>query len=156
MNQTPDNKENPKEAAGRAKVPLHLVPPAASREMALALGHGAAKYGEWNWRETHVNLMTYVGALKRHLDAIVSGEDADPESGLSHWAHALAGAAIVCDAMECGNLKDDRPGGKAGFISPYDSDFWVQERLGARPDTGEAERMAKVLSAQARVAAWLP
>ena len=102
--------ENPKEAEGRKKLQLQLCPPAAKREMALALGHGAEKYGEWNWRDAGINLSTYIGALQRHLDAIQTGEDRDPSSDLSHWAHILAGAAIVVDAAECDMLNDDRPG----------------------------------------------
>jgi hypothetical protein len=101
--------ENPKEAAGRAKLPLHLCPPAAKREMTLALEIGANKYGPWNWRGAGINLMTYIGAMQRHLDAIHAGEDTDPDSGVSHIGHILAGAAIVADAEEHGMLTDDRP-----------------------------------------------
>lgn len=101
--------ENPKEAAGRAKLQLQLCPPAAKREMALALEHGAQKYGAWNWREAGINIQTYLGALQRHADAIAVGEDMDLDSGLSHWAHILACSAIVVDALEHDMVTDDRP-----------------------------------------------
>jgi len=100
--------ENPKEAAGRAKLALQLCPPAAKREMALALENGATKYGAWNWRKAGIVLSTYIGACQRHLDAIADGEDVDPVSGLSHWAHILAGAAIVVDAQSGHMISDDR------------------------------------------------
>lgn len=103
--------ENPKEAEGAKKLPLQLVPPAAEREMALALAEGAGKYGPWNWREAGINLETYIGAMKRHINAIARGEDIDPLSGVSHLGHILAGAAIVVDAAEHGMLNDDRPKG---------------------------------------------
>ena len=107
--------ETPKEAAGRAKVPLHLIPPVASEQMALALWSGAhhpdgsERYGEWNWRDAGINLMTYVGALKRHIDGIVAGEWIDPKSGHPHMAHIMAGAAISLDAEAHGMMNDDRP-----------------------------------------------
>lgn len=101
---------NPKEGAGAAKLPLQLVPAAASCEMALALRDGADKYGAWNWRKAGINLSTYIGALRRHIDAIAEGEDIDPGSGVSHIGHVLAGAAIVADATRHGMLTDDRPG----------------------------------------------
>lgn len=109
--------ENPKEEMGRAKVPLHLNPPAASAAQAAAHWHGAHRggkdktgYGEWNWRESGVNLMTYVGAAKRHLDAIVDGEWIDPESGVPHLGHVMAGCAVALDAQHGGMLTDDTPG----------------------------------------------
>lgn len=99
--------ENPKEAAGRAKCPLHLNPPTALRQMAEALQHGALKYGEWNWRAAGINATTYIAAAMRHLTAWQDGEDND-SSGLSHIAHAMAGMAIVLDAQACGMMNDDR------------------------------------------------
>ena len=109
--------ENPKEAMGRAKTPLHLIPPAAAAAMANALWHGAHRggkdrtgYGEWNWRRSGVNLMTYVGALKRHIDALVDGEWLDPESRVPHLGHVMAGSAVALDAWHGGMLNDDTPG----------------------------------------------
>lgn len=100
--------ENPKEAAGRKKTPLHLVPPEAKRLTALALAHGAGKYGAWNWRDAGVEMTTYLAAIERHCDALRDGEDIDPESGLHHVAHVLAGASILADAIARGMVHDDR------------------------------------------------
>lgn len=102
--------ENPKESAGRSKLQLQLCPPAAKREMARALENGAKEYGAWNWRKGGIKLMTYVGAMQRHLDAIADGEDIDRESGFSHLGHILAGAAVVVDAFHASMVHDDRPG----------------------------------------------
>ncbi len=100
---------NPKTAAGAAKVQLALVSPAACRAEAAVLENGAAKYGLWNWRESNVPLMTYLHAMKRHIDAVIDGEDTDQESCQPHLAHVRAGTGIVLDALACGTLVDDRP-----------------------------------------------
>jgi hypothetical protein len=100
---------DPKGQAGAAKTQLQLVPPVLSAEAAKALALGAAKYGPWNWRENRVELMTYLGAMKRHIDAIIDGEDIDPESGAFHLGHVAAGCGIVLDARRHGTLIDNRP-----------------------------------------------
>ena len=100
---------DPKKAMGEQKPQLQLIPPALNRETAKALSLGAKKYGPWNWRENRVEIMTYLGAIKRHIDCILSGEDIDPESGAHHLGHVAAGCAIVLDAAEHGMLVDNRP-----------------------------------------------
>lgn len=100
---------NPKQAHGDKKVPLHLVPPSASAYIAQGLKEGARKYGAFNWRETNVESMTYVGAALRHIAAYVDGETVDPESGNPHLAHAMASLAILVDAIEADKIIDNRP-----------------------------------------------
>lgn len=66
---------------------MELLPPEALEEIALVLNFGASKYQEHNWRKG----MAYsrlLGAALRHIVAYIGGEDKDPESGLSHLAHA--------------------------------------------------------------------
>lgn len=130
---TPAAVENPKEAAGRAKVALQLCPPEAKRLMALALESGAEKYGAWNWRDAGIRLSTYIGAMQRHLDALADGEDTDPESGLPHVAHILAGAAIVADANKFGMLADDRHGAGGYRIDRESLRYWKNS-----PEPGRA------------------
>ena len=100
---------NPKQAYGDLKVPLQLVPSVATAYMAMGLKEGARKYGPFNWRETNVEAMTYVGATLRHIAAFVDGEDIDPESGNPHLAHAMASLAILVDALEADKVIDNRP-----------------------------------------------
>lgn len=100
---------DPKAVAGAAKPQLQLIPPALNAETAKALALGAAKYGPWNWRTNRVEIMTYLGAMKRHIDAIIEREDIDPESGASHLGHIAAGCGIVLDAQKHGTLIDNRP-----------------------------------------------
>lgn len=113
MIQTPI--ENPKDIAGRAKCPLHLIPGVAEAQTARALAHGAAKYGEFNWRTIPIHAAPYIAAARRHLAAWTDGEDLDPESGLSHLAHVAATVAILMDAAAVGTLMDDRP--KSGCVA---------------------------------------
>tara|TARA_R110000764_G_scaffold35204_2_gene78733 strand:+ start:12945 stop:13280 length:336 start_codon:yes stop_codon:yes gene_type:complete len=100
---------DPKAAAGAKKLPLQLLPPIFNAETAKVLAHGAEKYGEWNWREKGIKTMTYVGAIRRHLDAYLDGEDLDPESGLRHLAHIAASVAVLLDSENVGTLTDTRP-----------------------------------------------
>jgi hypothetical protein len=76
--------------------------------MAAALSVGAVRYGPWNWRGEEVKLTVYLAAMRRHIDAIIDGEDIDPESGCPHLGHVMASCGIVLDAEACGMLVDDR------------------------------------------------
>lgn len=100
---------DPKGLAGQAKPQLQLIPPTFNTETALALACGAAKYGAWNWRHNRIEIMTYLGAIRRHIDCLIEGEDIDPESGAHHLGHIAAGCAIVLDARRAGTLVDNRP-----------------------------------------------
>ena len=107
---------DPKGAAGKLKPQLQLIPPISNAETAKALKHGADRYGPWNWRTANVESMTYIGAIKRHLDAYLDGEDLD-ESGAHHLGHIAASCAILLDAGKFGTLVDNRPP-KIGEIGP--------------------------------------
>lgn len=100
---------NPKDTVGQAKTPFHLVPASATAQEAEVMRTGAAKYGAYNWRSSAVKASVYVSALQRHVATYFDGEDLDPESGLSHLAHARANLGILLDAEACGTLIDDRP-----------------------------------------------
>lgn len=107
-------KVNPKQAFGDMKPALQLMPPIAELYTCLVLQGapgkgGAATYGAWNWRGTTILYSTYIGAIRRHLMAVMCGQDNDPKSGLPHLAHLMASAAIVLDAQASGTLVDDRP-----------------------------------------------
>jgi hypothetical protein len=110
------NKSNPKDAFGLQKTPLRLVPPIAVLYLAKAMGMGAKKYGEWNFRKDRPRASVYWEAMWRHLLAGLDGQDLDEESGLPHTAHILANAAILLDAEACGTLIDDR--NKSGIVAP--------------------------------------
>lgn len=109
---------NPKDKIGRTKPPLHLIPPAAEVQEAVVMGLGASKYGPFNWRDHSVAASVYIAAAKRHVSQWFDGQDIDPESGVSHLAHARACLGILLDAEATGKLVDDRPpaGDAAGLI----------------------------------------
>lgn len=112
---------NPKDAYGEAKVDLSLVPPAASIYMALGFMNGAHKYGPYNWRSKKVKMMVYLAAAKRHIDKVIDGQDLDEESSLPEIGHALASLGIIADAIETGNIVDNRPpkGAAAALLNKW-------------------------------------
>jgi len=104
---------NPKDMIGSDKIPFHLWPETATILGSLALLDGALKYGRGNWRVAGVRFTIYYDALRRHMNKWLEGEKKDPDSGLPHFAHVLACAAILADAEASGTLTDDSnfPGG---------------------------------------------
>jgi hypothetical protein len=66
---------------------LDLLPTYPLEEIAKVLAAGAVKYSEWNWTNGF-KWSRLSGAALRHLFAHMRGEDKDPETGLSHLAHA--------------------------------------------------------------------
>ena len=107
----PAQAANPKQRYGDLKPAVHLVPPALVLGAAVALKEGAQKYGAYNWRNSKVEALTYVGAIGRHLAAYLDGEDVDPESavGKLHLDGIAACVAILLDAYHGGFLLDNRP-----------------------------------------------
>lgn len=100
---------NPKDAIGRSKPSLHLIPSAALIHEAVVMGLGAKKYGPYNWRGKDVSAVVYISAALRHIFQYLDREDVDPESNASHLGHARACLGILLDAMELNKLVDDRP-----------------------------------------------
>ena len=103
---------DPKKSQGEKKPQLQLIPPALNEATAQALQNGATKYGAWNWRENKVEMMTYLGAIRRHLDDFLEGENLAPDSGVHHLGHIAANCGILLDADKHGMLVDNRPGTK--------------------------------------------
>lgn len=91
------------------KAGWHLLPFDAVEQIVHVLDFGRGKYGARNW-ELGMAWSRCYAALFRHLVAWWCGEDRDPETGLSHLAHA--GCCILFllafQARQVG--EDDRPG----------------------------------------------
>lgn len=117
----PVDETNPKDALGIKKVRLSLVPAASKIYQALAMQNGAVKYGAYNWRAKKVIACIYIDAAMRHLEQWLDGEELASDSGVPHLGHALASIGIVVDALETGNLIDDRPspGTASALIEQY-------------------------------------
>jgi hypothetical protein len=69
------------------KVRLELLSVDALNAIAEVMTFGAKKYADHNWRKGFA-WSRLVGAALRHIFAWMRGENKDPESGLSHLAHA--------------------------------------------------------------------
>lgn len=105
----PDDLVNPKTLMGARRVDLSLLPAAGIIHGAHAMMDGAVKYNPYNWREKKVPARTYIAAAMRHLLDFLDGEETAADSGVHHLGHVIGCCAIVLDAMETGNLIDDRP-----------------------------------------------
>lgn len=86
---------------------VELIPVEFIEQVGLALTFGAKKYSPDNWRKGF-KWRRLVGATLRHVYAWSAGEDKDPESGLSHLAHAGACLAFLIGHEQCGYGEDDR------------------------------------------------
>lgn len=80
----------------------------ALRELVKVLEFGRAKYAAWNWSNGLSWTETFE-SLQRHLLAWYTGEDKDPETGLSHIAHVLCNAMFLMHFVLFGTGRDDRP-----------------------------------------------
>jgi len=99
---------DPKKVAGALKLDYTNLPPSFIAEVARAINTGAVKYGRYNWRLSKVELLTYVSALKRHIDLFLEGQDVASDSNMMHLGHAGATIAVLIDAIYCGTLVDNR------------------------------------------------
>lgn len=85
-----------------------LIPPEFLLETAKVLEYGARKYAPNNWA-AGADWSRYFGALQRHLWAWWSQEENDPETNLSHLAHAACCLAFLMAYQNRELGFDDRP-----------------------------------------------
>lgn len=71
----------------QGKPDMSLLSPIALNKIAEVMSFGKKKYAAHNWRGGFV-WSRPLAAAARHLFAYIGGENNDPESGLSHLAHA--------------------------------------------------------------------
>lgn len=86
---------------------VDLLPTTPLLEIAKVLGFGAKKYDAHNWRGG-IEYSRLIGAALRHILAYNDGEDKDPESGLSHLAHAGCCILFLLEQEAKGTGLDDR------------------------------------------------
>jgi hypothetical protein len=89
------------------KLPLHLLSTEAMNQTAAVLKFGAQKYAEHNWRKGFT-WSRPLSAAMRHITAFNDGEDRDPESGLSHLAHAACCIMFLLEFEKTHRELDDR------------------------------------------------
>lgn len=89
------------------KPPISLIPTLPLMEVAKVMGHGANKYGAYNWRGG-LEYSRYLSAAMRHILAFQEGENTDPESHQHHLAHAICSLMFVIEWQATQTGEDDR------------------------------------------------
>jgi len=89
------------------KLPLNLLSTEALNQISAVLKFGAQKYAEHNWRKGFTWSRPLAAAM-RHITAFNNGEDKDPESGLSHLAHAGCCIMFLLEFEKTHRELDDR------------------------------------------------
>lgn len=89
------------------KVRLELLPPELLEGVGQVLTFGAKKYAARNW-ERGMDWSRPYAALLRHMMAWWSGEDTDPETGMSHLHHAGCCIAFLIAYEQRGIGNDNR------------------------------------------------
>ena len=89
------------------KAPMSLLSSEALHQTALVLAFGKQKYAAHNWR-AGFEWSRPLSAALRHILAFQDGEDRDPESGLSHLAHAMCCIMFLLEFEKTHRELDDR------------------------------------------------
>lgn len=89
------------------KAPLSMIPLEALTAEAQVFAFGAKKYGKSNYK-SGMTWTRVIDAALRHINAYASGEDKDPESGMSHLAHAKCCLSMLIFYAENKKGTDDR------------------------------------------------
>ena len=98
------------------KPEFELLPLDLMSDVNKVLQHGAEKYGVGNWRKYEgFKFSRCYNALLRHMFAWWRGEDNDPETGISHLAHAMCNLLFLMYHFKNNKQTDDRP---IGFGKP--------------------------------------
>jgi hypothetical protein len=86
---------------------MSLLSSLAIEELSKVLTFGAKKYSDHNWRKG-ISTSRLLAAAFRHLFAYLRGEDLDPETGLSHVAHAMCCMMFIIELKITDPKSDDR------------------------------------------------
>lgn len=89
------------------KLRWDLLPPDALDEVVRVYTLGALKYGDRNW-EKGMRWGRIFAAIMRHLWAWWRGERFDPETGITHLAHAAWGCLTLIAYEKRGVGTDER------------------------------------------------
>ncbi len=84
---------------------MDLLDTTAIEQLAKVLTFGAQKYAPNNWRKG-ISKCRLIAAVMRHMFAYLGGQDKDPETGLSHVAHAMCGCMFLLGLEHRTDLDD--------------------------------------------------
>lgn len=154
---------NPKQSFGDKKPPLGQVPLVALIHASMAFLDGTLKYGYRNWRQNPVEAMTYVEAIKRHVDLWAEGEENARDTNVHNLGGVIASASLLLDAQANGTLIDNRSKSKAACDLLHEMEGQVTHlkllqtaRDAAKVDADvEAQEMGAMRRAQAMEATAL-
>lgn len=122
------------------KVRMELLSTEALRQIAAVMTFGAKKYDSHNWRKG-IAWSRVLGALLRHTTSFLNGEDRDPETGLSHIAHAGCCVMFLLEYERTHPELDDR----------YKSDFKIATEQVFKDHHNTFQRIAEVEKQQADI-----
>lgn len=91
-----------------AKPDFSLIPLCTMVDEAKVWEYGRRKYAAWNWAKGMPWSVPFA-CLMRHMAAWQRGEEADPESGLPHLAHAMCNLRMLTLYAQTYPAGDDRP-----------------------------------------------
>lgn len=91
----------------KEKPNMSLLSSIAILELTKVLDFGAKKYADHNWRKG-TKFSRLLAAALRHIFAYLGGESKDPESGLSHLAHAMCCLMFLLELEVTKPHLDDR------------------------------------------------
>jgi hypothetical protein len=86
---------------------MGLIPQDSLRDVAAVMTHGAGRYGAHNWAGGIKYSRLYDAAL-RHIGSFIQGEDLDPDTGISHIAHACCCCLMLLAMTKRKPELDDR------------------------------------------------
>lgn len=91
----------------QGKPPMSLLSTTALVEIAKVLEFGKNKYGKNNYK-SGMAWSRVLDAPLRHIFAFIDKEDNDPESGISHIAHACCSLMFLLEFIKTHPELDDR------------------------------------------------
>jgi len=91
----------------QGKPPMSMINREALVQEAYVMAFGRKKYDRDNWRGG-MDWTRLVDAAMRHITAWSEGEDNDPETGITHLAHARCCLAFLIWYQEYDKGRDDR------------------------------------------------
>jgi hypothetical protein len=98
-----------KYTAEHNKLAYDLLPIYAKACAAAGFKYGRTKYMAWNWTTQKVTHLELAGAMIRHFEDWLMGQEIDSDSSLPHFAGMLCSAMMLVDNTVLNPDCDDRP-----------------------------------------------